>query len=108
MLPPSAYADRVKVRMACHDDAEVIREIYNREVVGSTVTFDLVPRTLEEQLAWLDGHSGAHPAVVASGDDGQPGVQGQRERDGARLEDQALVAHASNVGGRSVRLEHAG
>lgn len=39
--------------------------IYNAEVTGSTVTFDLVPRTLEDQLQWIDGHSGAHPAVVA-------------------------------------------
>ncbi len=50
------------------DDAEAIRAIYNREVVGSTVTFDMVPRTLEEQQQWLDEHSGAHPAVVAVDD----------------------------------------
>lgn len=60
----------VKYRLASLDDAEAIRTIYNREVVGSTVTFDLVPRSLEDQLAWLDGHSGAHPAVVAVDDDG--------------------------------------
>lgn len=47
------------------DDAEAIREIYNREVTGSTVTFDLVPRTSAEQHAWLAEHAGAHPAVVA-------------------------------------------
>ena len=58
----------VKCRLATIDDAEVIRTIYNREVVGSTVTFDLVPRTLEDQQAWLDEHSGAHPAVVAVDD----------------------------------------
>lgn len=55
----------VKCRLATLDDAEAIRTIYNREVVGSTVTFDLVPRSLDDQLAWLDEHSGAHPAVVA-------------------------------------------
>jgi L-amino acid N-acyltransferase YncA len=58
----------VHVRLATRDDAEGIREIYNREVTGSTVTFDLVARSLEDQLQWLDQHSGAHPAVVA--DDG--------------------------------------
>jgi phosphinothricin acetyltransferase len=57
--------------LASIDDAEAIRVIYNREVVGSTVTFDLVPRTVEDQLAWLDEHSGAHPAVVAVADDGR-------------------------------------
>jgi phosphinothricin acetyltransferase len=55
----------VKYRLATFDDAEAIRAIYNREVVDSRVTFDLVPRTVEDQLAWMDEHSGAHPAVVA-------------------------------------------
>lgn len=55
----------VAVRPAGIDDAEAIRDIYNREVTGSTVTFDLVPRTLEDQHAWLAEHAGAHPAVVA-------------------------------------------
>jgi phosphinothricin acetyltransferase len=58
----------MKYRLACPHDAEAIRAIYNREVLGSTVTFDMVARTAEEQLAWLDEHSGAHPAVVAVGD----------------------------------------
>jgi phosphinothricin acetyltransferase len=56
------------VRLAAHDDAEAIRAIYNREVTGSTVTFDLVPRSLDAQLAWLDSHAGAHPAIVAIDD----------------------------------------
>jgi L-amino acid N-acyltransferase len=58
----------MKYRLATHDDAEPIRAIYNREVLGSTVTFDMVARTPEEQLAWMDEHSGAHPAVVAVND----------------------------------------
>ena len=55
----------MEVRPARHADAEAIRAIYNREVTGSTVTFDMVPRTAEEQLRWLDEHAGAHPALVA-------------------------------------------
>jgi len=55
----------VRVRLAKHDDDEAIRHIYNLEVTGSTVTFDLVPRDADEQRRWLDEHSGAHPAVVA-------------------------------------------
>jgi phosphinothricin acetyltransferase len=47
------------------DDAEAIRDIYNREVVGSTATFDLIPRSVEDQQVWMDEHSGAHPAIVA-------------------------------------------
>ena len=53
------------VRLAGVADAEAIREIYNREVVESTNTFDLVPRSAEAQLEWLRAHDGAHPAVVA-------------------------------------------
>lgn len=53
------------VRLAALDDAEPIRAIYNREVTGSTVTFDLRPRSLDDQRAWLAAHAGAHPAVVA-------------------------------------------
>ena len=60
----------MKVRLATIDDAEAIRSIYNREVTGSTVTFDLVPRTLEDQQEWLRAHAGAHPAVVVEGDGG--------------------------------------
>src|ERR1700739_1195925 len=55
----------MKYRLATFEDAEAIRAIYNREVLGSTVTFDLVPRSPEDQQAWMDEHSGAHPAVVA-------------------------------------------
>jgi L-amino acid N-acyltransferase YncA len=55
----------VTVRLARLGDAEAIRTIYNREVTGSTVTFDLVPRTLADQEAWLVEHEGVHPAVVA-------------------------------------------
>jgi L-amino acid N-acyltransferase len=55
----------VAVRLARPEDAEAIRAIYNLEVTESTVTFDLVPRTLADQQAWLADHDGVHPAVVA-------------------------------------------
>jgi len=57
------------VRHARLEDAAALREIYNREVTGSTVTFDMVPRTLDEQRAWIIEHSGAHAALVATDDD---------------------------------------
>ena len=60
----------VTIRLAERRDAEAIRGIYNREVTGSTVTFDMVPRTLDEQVQWLDEHAGGHPAVVAVDTDG--------------------------------------
>ena len=55
----------VNLRLARPEDAEATREIYNIEVTSSTVTFDLVPRSLEDQLAWLDQRSGAMAVVVA-------------------------------------------
>jgi L-amino acid N-acyltransferase YncA len=55
----------MEVRLARQEDIEAIRAIYNEEVLGSTVTFDLRPRTTEEQRAWMARHQGAHPAVVA-------------------------------------------
>jgi L-amino acid N-acyltransferase YncA len=55
----------MRTRLATADDAEAIRTIYNAEVVGGTITFDMVPRSHEEQLAWLVDHRGAHPAIVA-------------------------------------------
>ncbi len=58
----------VRTRLATNDDSEAIRAMYNIEVVGSNVTFDLVPRTPEEQLTWLAEHRGAHPAIVAVDD----------------------------------------
>lgn len=53
------------VRAASVADAAAIAEIYNREVRESTSTFDLVPRSLDEQRAWLEARSGAFTAIVA-------------------------------------------
>ena len=55
----------METRIARLEDAEAIRQIYNIEVSTSTVTFDLVPRTLEDQVTWLQARSGAHVVVVA-------------------------------------------
>ncbi len=54
-------------------DADALRAIYNVEVLESTVTFDLRPRTLTEQLLWIDEHSGGHPAIVAVDESDQVG-----------------------------------
>lgn len=74
MDPPCGAAHSllvVRVRLATLPDSPAIRAIYNREVLNSTVTFDLVPRDEESQLQWLQDHSGAHPAIVALNDDGE-------------------------------------
>ena len=53
------------IRPATIADAAAIMEIYNREVLETTATFDLVPRSLEQQQAWLTARSGAFSAIVA-------------------------------------------
>ena len=59
------------MRVADVGDAEAIRSIYNLEVLESMVTFDLVPRSLQEQQAWLAARSGAHAVLVAEDGDGE-------------------------------------
>lgn len=59
----------ILVRPATLEDAEAIRLIYNHEVVTSTVTMDLVPRSPADQQAWMAERSGAHAVVVAEAGD---------------------------------------
>jgi len=65
-----AQTPHLRTRLVERRDAEALRAIYNLEVRESTVTFDLVPRSLADQVAWIDEHSGGHPAIVAVDDDG--------------------------------------
>ena len=53
------------VRHATVDDAGAICSIYNHEVLHETSTFDLVPRSVEAQRAWIEARSGAFAALVA-------------------------------------------
>ena len=52
------------IRTARLTDAEAIRGIYNRAIL-TVATFDLEPRSLEEQQQWLAMRSGAHLVLVA-------------------------------------------
>lgn len=66
---PSPDVDQqppLSIRLAVAGDAEGIRGIYNHEVRHSTSTFDLVPRTLSDQVRWLAARSGAFATVVAT------------------------------------------
>jgi len=56
----------MRIRLAELADAAAIRVIYNVEVLESTNTFDMVPRSEVEQEAWILEHSGVHPALVAT------------------------------------------
>jgi len=59
----------MKLRNATMADAEALLAIYNHEVEHSTSTFDLQPRTLTQQQAWLRDRLGALGVVVAEHDD---------------------------------------
>jgi phosphinothricin acetyltransferase len=62
-------------------DAEALMAIYNPEVLESAITFDLVPRSLEDQQRWIEEHRSSHPCVVAVNDEdddaGSPGARGE-------------------------------
>ena len=68
-LRPGGGPPTVTVRLATREDAAAIMAIYNVEVQNHTSTFDLVPRTLEDQRRWIAERSGAFAAVVATIDD---------------------------------------
>jgi L-amino acid N-acyltransferase len=55
----------ITIRPAGPADAEQIRTIYNHEVMHTVATFDLVPRSLQDQRDWLAARSGAFTAIVA-------------------------------------------
>ena len=70
--PTSAIpAPGITLRPATVADAPAIATIYNHEVENTTSTFDLVPRTLAEQEAWITARSGAFSAIVAVNADGE-------------------------------------
>ena len=95
----------MEIRLATPDDAEAIRTIYNLEVEGSTATFDLVPRSLDDQRAWLAARSGAFSALVADEDGevvGFASLSAYKERAAYRttVEDSVYVARSQH--GRGV------
>ncbi|MGF1599757.1 MAG: GNAT family N-acetyltransferase [Acidimicrobiales bacterium] len=87
-------------------DAARLCAIYNREVEESTVTLDLVPRTLDEQRRYITDRSGGLVVVVAEDDDGEVvgfgGLSFYRDRPGYRtsVEDSVYVDRSAQ--GRGV------
>ena len=62
-------------------DASAMLSIYNPEVIETTVSFDLVPRSLSEQVEWIEAHQRTHPCLVAVNEQdeiGDPGARGER------------------------------
>ena len=56
------------VRPATLDDAPAITEIYNQAVLGTTASFDLEPKSVEDRSAWLADRAPHHPVLVAEAD----------------------------------------
>lgn len=56
---------RYTLREATAIDQRAIMDIYNEAVLHSTATFDLEPRTWEEQRRWSDEHSPPYRVFVA-------------------------------------------
>lgn len=84
------------IRRATLADANRICQIYNREVTESTVTLDLVPRSLDEQRRYIAERSGGLAVVVASEGDEMAGfasLSAYRDRPGYRtsVEDSIYV-----------------
>ena len=68
----------MRTRLVEVADAPALMNIYNPEVVETTVTFDLVARTLEEQETWIRSHQATHPCIVAVNDADSVGEVGAR------------------------------
>ena len=71
----------MRTRLVEVDDATAVMNIYNPEVTEASISFDLVPRTLEQQEAWIRRHLDTHPCIVAVNEDdavGELGARGER------------------------------
>ncbi len=71
----------MRTRLVQIDDATALMNILNPEVIELEVSFDLVPKSLEEQREWIRDHQGTHICLVAvntEDDVGEVGAQGER------------------------------
>jgi L-amino acid N-acyltransferase len=71
----------MRTRLVDVDDASALMNILNPEVVELAISFDLVPRTLDEQREWIRAHQHTHLCLVAvntEDDLGELGARGER------------------------------
>jgi L-amino acid N-acyltransferase len=86
------------VRPATVADLSEVDAIYDHYVASSTATFQTVPGTAAERLAWFEAHDAAHPVTVAV--DGEEVVgwgalspYNPRQAYGRTVEDSIYVRH---------------
>lgn len=60
------------------DDARALMNIHNPEIIESSISFDLVPRNLNEQEHWIRAHRATHPCLVAINEEDMLGEIGAR------------------------------
>jgi phosphinothricin acetyltransferase len=53
------------IRRATIGDLAAITEIYNDAIVNTVATFDLQPKTMDEQVIWFKNHGPKFPILVA-------------------------------------------
>ena len=56
----------IAIRPATADDLAAINSIYNHYVLHSTCTYQEVPETMEDRVAWLARHGPQHPVTIAT------------------------------------------
>ena len=69
----------MRTRLVETDDAPALMAIYNPEVVSSLNTFDIIERTLDEQVQWIKDHQTAHQAIVCVNEEDGIGEIGARD-----------------------------
>ena len=71
----------MRTRLVEVEDATALMNILNPEVVELSISFDLVPKSLDEQREWITEHQGTHLCLVAvntEDDLGEIGARGER------------------------------
>lgn len=69
----------MRTRLVDVDDAAALNAIVNPEITETTVSFDLVAKSLAEQREWIVAHGATHPCLVAVNEDGDLGERGARD-----------------------------
>jgi L-amino acid N-acyltransferase YncA len=68
----------MRTRLVEIDDATALMNILNPEVVELSISFELVPKSLEEQREWIREHQATHICLVAVNTDDNLGEIGAR------------------------------